>query len=353
MKRKRSSGYYKVFYCAAIIVAAVFMTEFMLRNIPYFKDKKEEQGWDRALVYYDSILGWKFLPDGNVNCVTSEYNVNYKTNSKGLRDKEYDYDKPRGKFRIVCLGDSVTFGWGVSAEERFTEILENKFRNVEVINMGVPAYGVDQMLLFLKREGVKYNPDLVIVYLIHEDLRRVFYSTFGGAPKPLFGLCGDNKLALLNVPLRRGTAVSNSMINRIKYNFMKKSYIFYYLCIVKDKIDMMASGIKISVNKDDRPRLIEAIFKDMKMTSLSVNAKLQIVGSMPEEIRKFFIKNDIYFMDDPLSMYKGGADKIFYPKDRHPNAYGQRLIAEGMYDFCVKNSLMPGYKKSWEKFYEY
>jgi len=351
MKRKRSSGYYKVFYCAAIIVATVFMAEYILRNIPYFKDKKEEQGWGRALVHYDSILGWKLLPDGSVNCVTSEYNVNYKTNSKGLRDKEYDYDKPRGKFRIVCLGDSVTFGWGISAGDRFTEILESKFRNVEVINIGVPAYGLDQMLLFLKREGVRYNPDLVVVYLIPDDLRRVFYS---GAPKPLFGLSGDNKLALLNVPLRRGTAVfSNSMINRIKYNFMKKSYIFYYLYIVKDKIDMMASGIKISVNKDDRQRLIEAIFKDMKMTSLSVNAKLLIAGSMPQEIRKFFIKNDISFMDDPLSRYKRGGDKIYYPKDRHPNAHGQRLIAEGIYDFCVKNSLVTSYKKSREKFYEY
>jgi hypothetical protein len=51
-------------------------------------------------------------------------NFNVKINSYGLRDYEYLLNKPPGATRILALGDSVTFGFGVNLEDTYTKILE-------------------------------------------------------------------------------------------------------------------------------------------------------------------------------------------------------------------------------------
>ncbi len=68
--------------------------------------------------------------------------VEYRINSKGLRDNETTYDKPEGVFRIVVIGDSNTFGVGVPIEKHFTRLLEGYFRDLEVINLGVGGFGM-------------------------------------------------------------------------------------------------------------------------------------------------------------------------------------------------------------------
>ncbi len=105
-------------------------------------------------------------------------NFSYRvvTNSKHLRSsKEIPYEKKEGVFRILCLGDSILFGYGVDNHETFSFYLEevlNKYsKNVryEVINAAVPGWGPVEYLLFLKNEGYKYNPDLVITTNFTDD----------------------------------------------------------------------------------------------------------------------------------------------------------------------------------------
>ncbi|MBI3315815.1 MAG: SGNH/GDSL hydrolase family protein [Candidatus Omnitrophica bacterium] len=100
-----------------------------------------------------------------------------RLNSQGYRDREYSFDKPEGVYRILVLGDSVAFGDGVSAEETFSDQLENLLnRNrqnppgpVEVINTGIRGYNTYQELLLLKEEGLRYNPDLVLLCYVGND----------------------------------------------------------------------------------------------------------------------------------------------------------------------------------------
>ena len=106
-----------------------------------------------------------FKPHAQVLATTADYSVAYLTNGKGLRDREYDYQKPAGVTRVLAFGDSFTFGTGVAQDERFTEVAEQSLDGVEVINMGVPGYGLDQILLSFLAQGVKYHADLVVVFL--------------------------------------------------------------------------------------------------------------------------------------------------------------------------------------------
>ncbi len=100
-------------------------------------------------VIADDLLGWKLVPRAKHLYRKEEQAYLIAINSKGLRDTEHSYDKPTGVFRIVVVGDSFVFGsGGVETSDRFTDILEKSTKNIEVINMGVPAYGSDQEYLF-------------------------------------------------------------------------------------------------------------------------------------------------------------------------------------------------------------
>jgi lysophospholipase L1-like esterase len=91
--------------------------------------------------------------------------------SQGLRDREFAVPKPPGVFRVIAIGDSVTYGLGVRAQESYPKVLEELLRNsgpegvsgVEVLNMGVNGYKTLQEVEHLKVNGLKFDPDVVIL----------------------------------------------------------------------------------------------------------------------------------------------------------------------------------------------
>lgn len=116
------------------------------------------------------------MPDQVYTHQTPEYNVEIRTNSKGMRaDREFPYEKKTGTKRIVVLGDSFGMGYGVSLEQSFTERLRLKLeaelqQPVEIINLSVSGFGTAEELLMLQHEGVKYQPDLVLLAWHATDL---------------------------------------------------------------------------------------------------------------------------------------------------------------------------------------
>ena len=128
---------------------------------------------------------------------TPDFVVTYETNSRGLRDREYNAEKPPGKTRILALGDSFTFGHGIAYGERFTDVLESAFDDVEVITMAVPGSGHDQQLLQFVTEGLAYQPDHVFVFVTDASLHPSRYFTpllrDGTVQLPVFDRYPDRK----------------------------------------------------------------------------------------------------------------------------------------------------------------
>lgn len=107
--------------------------------------------------------------------------VDVQINSLGLRDREYTRDKAANTFRILLLGDSTTFGWGVRAEDTVAKLLEadlNAARGpgaptFEVLNCGVGNYTTVQEVAFYDRVGHTLQPDLVILQFFINDAEPV------------------------------------------------------------------------------------------------------------------------------------------------------------------------------------
>ena len=102
--------------------------------------------------------------------------VHYRVNADGFRDRSYQRPKPEGVWRIVVLGDSLAFGWGVSADDTFPKVLEALLAErvpelqIEVLNLGVSGYNPYTEARLLEDLGLSYQPDLVIAQFCINDL---------------------------------------------------------------------------------------------------------------------------------------------------------------------------------------
>jgi len=97
--------------------------------------------------------------------------VQVETNSDGLRDREYPVEKT-GKYRIIFVGDSLTFGWGAEREDTFEYLLEERWsqtRDVEILNFGIGNYNTVQEVNLFEEKGLKYKPDQVTLFFFIND----------------------------------------------------------------------------------------------------------------------------------------------------------------------------------------
>lgn len=99
-------------------------------------------------------------------------NVQVSINSDGLRDREYPVERDGRSRRIIFLGDSLTFGWGVEEPDTFASVLERRLGKempTEIINFGTGNYNTTQEVNLFLEKGLKYNPDAVVVFYFIND----------------------------------------------------------------------------------------------------------------------------------------------------------------------------------------
>jgi lysophospholipase L1-like esterase len=151
-------------------------------------------------------LGWVGIPNLVTRVTAPKFEYHVELNSRGLRDHEYEYAKDDGVFRIVMLGDSVTWGWGVEQGQLFADLVDDELgEDVEVINLAYPGYGTDQHLWIFESEGRRYEPDLVVMCFILNDV--IGNSSVKGYNngKPCYERNEQGEWVLTNHPVPRGT----------------------------------------------------------------------------------------------------------------------------------------------------
>jgi lysophospholipase L1-like esterase len=115
----------------------------------------------------------------NLRCVrvAPEYRTRVSTNSIGLRGPEVAPTKAQGTKRLLCLGDSFTFGKGVDDSTTYTAQLQHALDARlghdawEVLNAGVVSYGTANAYQFLKARGLALEPDAVVLQMCWNDFQ--------------------------------------------------------------------------------------------------------------------------------------------------------------------------------------
>lgn len=135
---------------AIIILISLIFTEVAFRIYNKFNP---------SLIFYDSSYnryrGKPFSED-----------YQFKLNSRGFKDVEFEVEKAPGTYRILGIGDSFAYGI-IPYENNYYTLLEEELNQqgekVEVINMGIPNLSPKDYLAILVDEGLELNPDMVVL----------------------------------------------------------------------------------------------------------------------------------------------------------------------------------------------
>ncbi len=117
----------------------------------------------------DSTLIYELNPNVTLNAFI-------RTNAQGFRDRDFTPEKRAGVFRIMVVGDSITFGWWERPENLFPRILETLLnqdkglgREFEVYNLGVGGYNTEQEAELIRVKALDYSPDLIVIQYCTND----------------------------------------------------------------------------------------------------------------------------------------------------------------------------------------
>jgi lysophospholipase L1-like esterase len=138
----------------------------------------------QSLEFFDSakIRRAPRAPGGHFELIPHAHNDSYigvpvRINALGLRDDELAIPKPAGTVRILAIGDSVTFGYGVRLEETWLKALQARLNaratgtRYEVVNAGLEGTDVDYYYTFIRDVAPRLEPDLVLVGITMNDIR--------------------------------------------------------------------------------------------------------------------------------------------------------------------------------------
>ena len=279
---------------------------------------------------YDALLGWK-PKAGRQLLDRFGKNPPATINTQGFRaTRDYTPAVPWGRYRIVCLGDSYTYGQYVGDDDTFPAQLEALAPTIEAVNMGRPGYGLDQLYLWYKRDGVFLQTDLLLVAFIAYDLLRMTSDTYHTSPKPQLFLQG-NTLVLSNVPVPTWGGVSTTSWLE---EFPQRTALFQVLYKAQQRLfshyEMFPVVARIF---DDLQELSRARQQHLVLVYLPTLTDLQGSGRLPQGIAQrvehLAREKQILFWNLTSMFQELSASDLmshFLP-DGHYSARGNRLVA--------------------------
>jgi len=151
------------------VVVAVLSLELAVRIVRRVSppERAAARSADYITCDRDSLLGWTFPASSEGLFQTGPHPTRMETNELGLRSPPIDAGR-EPCLRILVLGDSYAFGWGVQKNDVFPRQLEAMIAeryagiSVEVLNAGVPGYGLYQQRAMLERVLSHVELDIVI-----------------------------------------------------------------------------------------------------------------------------------------------------------------------------------------------
>ncbi len=243
----------------------------------------------------------------------------FATNSRGLRDHEYDLAKPANTFRIAVVGDSFTLPSGVAIEDAFHTRLEERLNResagdrYEVLNFAVSGYNLRQYVGVVENKCSLYDPALILIgYCAQNDhkpqrwkfereyvTKKVEYSFFRS-----FALQGLRSSSGFGVKKRRTDAAIVLKLKKKKH----RRYLAEYLERLRDY--SQARAVPVFVVQLDI-RWYEVPFLEQKLRELGFS---YLNATLPFRDREF-------------------GDYILNPLDFHPNSAAHEIFASEIHDF--------------------
>lgn len=325
--------------------------EAALRALGYYGVRTGKMSGTR--VVDDAMVNYRMIP--NNSWILN--NIRFRTNAHGWRDTDHAYPKPANTYRIVVLGDSITFGYGVNLAETYPKQLEQQLNQqpslptrYEVISIAMGGLGTEQEAYLLEREGLKYDPDLVIV-----------------------GYCSNDPVPGDLIAAQR-TSQSRPLLVRSYYRvkeFAARSSFIHYLYKSAQKISWQI-GVLVGREEIDAevrddvysrthadPQSWGSVMRGFeKFRQLSAQHQLPVMlvifpllhhlqdypwSALHQQIAAAASQNKITVIDllPRYRQYPQSKLQVDNGDPLHPNAFGHRLASVTLYEWLTQNGNNP------------
>lgn len=268
----------------------------------------------------DEEIGHRHRPNASAHLM----GVDVQTNSLGLRDSEVTIPAPPDTTRIVVLGDSLTFGWGVAAQDMYTEVLERSLNaqppqaggRYEVVNTGVGNTNTSMQVNYYRAEGAKLKPDLLLISWFINDAEPT--------PKPNTNWLARNSYAYV--------FLDSAMDGLLRRASARQTYKDFYG-------GLYTEGQPGWVKCQEAFRTLGSIARESKVpTCVVLLPELHTFGSAYEfkdvhaKVTAVCTEAGLPVLDLTSSFQDGWKPEEYWvtPTDAHPNARAHAIIAAGI-----------------------
>ena len=311
-----------------------------------------------AMYVEDSKLGWGLKPSYEGIVETDEFSTKISINSKGFRDSERADMNEESVKKVMGLGDSFTFGYGVEFEKTYLSLLENLLNSLEdnsttykVYKYGVPGYSIKEEYLLSETLAPKVKPNLIMVGFDIND------HTDCSNSWPKYRVKGGNLFDNLG-PIKDPSEKAS-----IWNYLLDKSYLYP---IIKRVIKTVDINRNIESNELKAWRCAEEYLGNIKKLARENDSAL-LIFFIPHRsqihqglVQDKFIKkeyfedlnmllndyckeNDIFYIDLTSELLdEAGLEKYLYyiSTDAHWNEFGHSVAAESLYRFIIDNNIL-------------
>ena len=257
------------------------------------------------LITADAELGWRLTSAITVSHAAHDFEVIYETNDLGYRDRPRTAGLAAGWRRVLLHGDSQVFGWGVAAADRFSDLIEAQADDLEVWNLAVPGYGLDQQVLAY--EAMDQLPASYVVFLISQaTLHRLRYAYLFGLSKPFVESGSDGRIQVTRPavwPPRRAV-----------YRLPRWMVLPYWLDETLQGIDDRFRGAPRVANSLG---VASALLRHAAAVAASRRHRPLVLLDLPEEIRAALEPRCATLGIDVAVLDVTGTDMVFGGGDLH------------------------------------
>jgi lysophospholipase L1-like esterase len=248
--------------------------------------------------------------------------VDFATNSRGWRDREFTLERPAGVMRIVMLGDSFTTGWGAPYDNIFSKQVERLYAEqgikAEAINTGVGNWNTVQEVEYFFTEMTPYNPDIVVLNFTVNDAEPVPHEK---PPSLLLRHCYSC------------VYIAGRLDTLMRQMSSDPDWASYYLGLFGDGTTPGWLDAKASIKKLAdycRQHGIKLLIVNHPELHDVQNYRLQPIT---EFLRSAAKENDVPFVDLlPYLQHEESSALWVTPPDPHPNSLAHKLMAQGIFD---------------------
>ncbi len=289
--------------------------------------------------YYDSKLGG-MIPVPNQKGFKShphDYYYEYQNNEIGMRDNRQLNDYKKYPFKILAIGDSFTYGWGVNDDETFCKLLEKKINkdSVAVLNAGASGSGTDYALRFFQVRGPELSPKVVLYFYYENDFVDNSENRYYTIKKDSIVSKAINKSANSNAIQK------NKLANSKIYNwFASHSHLFN---MIRTQVGIMWNQKVKQENQNQQATIQRATPKNQLVNPTSAQGITKTIEISKVENDQFF-PTYVYLKALSKNVEKSGGKfyAFFIPSNKSIIEYqnlGTMSHEKVIVDFCKANNI--------------